>query len=269
MILKVDCTEHSLRSKCKVRKWKHVIWYFSLWAAWPAPTRIFSPQVGRAWEWGWDCIPFQLVWVTILLTHDHSSLGTDGSENVALQESHVRRILQGLKRWCSLKHYMLIVGLKAKPLRRQRPRLFEDKGKCSRKEKALGRQMSVEGKGPWIACVSGSIQALSLTRRLALGWQSTFEHKGPWNAKALGRQRPLEGKDPPNVKILWRQRPFDGKGPSKAKGLRWQRLFEHKGKGPWKTNALGRQMRLIGRQRPFEGKSKDRWCLNYFEFVLE
>jgi hypothetical protein len=147
----------------------------------------------------------------------------------------------------SLKHYMLIVGFNAKPLRRQRPRLFEDKGKCSRKAKALGRQRSVEGKGPWIACVSGSIQALSLTRRLALGWQSTFEHKGPWNAKALGMQRPLECKGPWKAKTLRTRRPFEGNGPSMAKALRRQRAFDGKGSSSTKAKALGRQMRLEGK----------------------
>ena len=127
---------------------------------------------------------------------------------------------------------MLIVGFKAKPLRRQRPRLFEDKGKCSRKAKALGRQRSVEGKGPWIACVSGSIQALSLTRRLALGWQSTFEHKGPLKATAL----------------RW-QRPFEGKGPSMAKALRAQRQRPLEDKCAWKANALNWKATALRRQK--------------------
>jgi hypothetical protein len=41
-----EVTEHSLRSTCNVRKWKHVIWYFSLpsyamGVTWPSVTRVF------------------------------------------------------------------------------------------------------------------------------------------------------------------------------------------------------------------------------------
>jgi hypothetical protein len=48
----------SLQSKCKVRKCKHVIWYFAYSplgdqiSAWPAPARVFPQQEGRAWERG-------------------------------------------------------------------------------------------------------------------------------------------------------------------------------------------------------------------------
>jgi hypothetical protein len=51
---------HSLQSKCEMRKWKHVLWDFSipplgynfLWVTWPASTRVFAPQEERAWERG-------------------------------------------------------------------------------------------------------------------------------------------------------------------------------------------------------------------------
>ena len=122
---------------------------------------------------------------TILLTHDHASLGKDGSENAALQESQVRMMLQGLKRCRSLKHYMLIVGLNAKALRRQRSMVFEEKGKGN------GRQSPFEAKGP--------SKAKALRRRR----QKPYEGKG--------KLRPFEGK-------------HKGNSTGKAKTLRRKRL---------------------------------------------
>ena len=54
------------------------------------------------------------------LTLNHSSLGTAASEDVALPEILIRRMLLRLKRWSSLKHCKWSVGFKEKTLRRQR-----------------------------------------------------------------------------------------------------------------------------------------------------
>ena len=57
---------------------------------------------------------FSLEQANILFSHNHSSLGTAGSEDVALPESLGRRMLQRIKRWSSLKHYMWSVRMKEK-----------------------------------------------------------------------------------------------------------------------------------------------------------
>jgi hypothetical protein len=73
MILKVDCAEysHSLQSKGRVRKWKHVISYFAFFP-WgdqisachvTSPSQGLPPQEGRAWERGW----FAVWWSSLLL----------------------------------------------------------------------------------------------------------------------------------------------------------------------------------------------------------
>jgi hypothetical protein len=66
-----------------------------------------------------------------------------GSEDVALPESLSQKMLQRLKRWSSLKHYMWSLGMKDKTL--------QGKGKGALKPIALRWQWPFNGKLPWIA----------------------------------------------------------------------------------------------------------------------
>ena len=65
----------------------------------------------------------------ILSSHNHSSLATARSEDVALSDNLGRRTLQRFKRWSSLKHYMRSVGMKENTL--------QSKGKGALKPKDL------------------------------------------------------------------------------------------------------------------------------------
>ena len=67
----------------------------------------------------------------------------------ALPDNLGRRMLQRLKRWSSLKHYMCSVGLKEKSLRWQRH--FEGKDPSMAKPRALHWQRTFTGKGPTVA----------------------------------------------------------------------------------------------------------------------
>jgi hypothetical protein len=62
MILKDDCTERVLLAievwnaeveTCIMRLFHPPLGYNFLWVTWPASTRVFAPQEGRAWERGW------------------------------------------------------------------------------------------------------------------------------------------------------------------------------------------------------------------------
>jgi hypothetical protein len=210
-----------------VLKRRPIIWVHF----WPAPTRIFPPQEGRAWEWGWDCIPFQLKQATILLTHDHSSLGTDGSENVALQESHVRSNGLTYKRHktahalYACMHLIYNISRHGLPCR---PRWRYKKCEYSN-EVHLLRYLT------------------PLAKTFRRQTKRSFEGKSSAKAKAKTRRRerqtPFEGKgkDFPKgkAKIFRRQ----SQGILKAKAFRKQRSFEVKGLSKGNAKAVRRQSR--------------------------
>jgi hypothetical protein len=146
-------------------------------------------------------------------------------------------MLQRLKWWSSLKHYMRSVGMKENTL--------QSKGKGALKPKDLRWQWRIDGKGPWMA--------------MTLQWQTPLGRKRPWMAKfpsmanTLRRQtqRPSKAKSElyewnkqtssflTITRVLvrlgrrmlhyhWRHFEGKGKGALKPKALRWQRPFDGK-----------------------------------------
>ena len=120
----------------------------------------------------------------ILFTRNHSSLGTAGSEDVALPESLRWRnkenaaAVKAMGYFELLKHYRWSVGFKEKSLRRQRP---------------------FDGKDPSIATCKGTSMAMQghfEGKKNSLRWQRKehFEAKSPWLAKTFRRQKQFEGK---------------------------------------------------------------------------